>query len=47
MCDYSLHAVKTRLANVNDKLSICMFGGVCEVSLHLKTETWQFAYRRD
>jgi hypothetical protein len=45
MCDYSLHAVKTRLANVNDKLTICMFG-VCEVSPHLKTETWQFAYRR-
>jgi hypothetical protein len=28
MCDYSLHAVKTRLANVNDKLTICMFGGM-------------------
>jgi hypothetical protein len=26
MCDYSLHAVKTRPANVNDKLTIRMFG---------------------
>jgi hypothetical protein len=26
MCDYSLHAVKTRPAKVNDKLTVRMFG---------------------
>ena len=47
MCDYSLNAVKTRPADVDDRLTIRMFGWSTRGLPRLKTGAWQFAYYQE
>jgi hypothetical protein len=48
MCDFSLHAVRSRPAKVGDKLTTRVFNSATRgSSVHPKTKEWQFAYFRE